>query len=84
MEMTLNIRNEAIILRLGKQKDSIVFVRKPIAGKEIYYNDGVKDFVMTIVEKTGITEGEEYTYILEANAEGGSMKTTTYYCLKEK
>lgn len=85
MGIALAIRDKAVVLRFSGQKDSVVFARKQTPDpKDIRYNDGVKNFAMTIVEKQGTVEGEKYTFMLVATPEDKSMKTSTYYCIKEK
>lgn len=85
MGMTLVIHDKAVVLKLRGQTDSLVFVRKQTPDhRDIRYNDGVKDFVMTVAERQGTMEGEEYNYMLMTTPEDKSIKTATYYCVKEK
>ena len=85
MGILLTIRDKAIVVRFSDQKDSVLFPRKQTPDpKDIRYNDGVKDFAMTIVEKQGTVEGEKYTIMLVATPEDKTMKQSMYYCVKEK
>ncbi len=84
MVWILAINENAVVFKMPDQTDSLVCVRKKSPDqKDIRYNDGVLDFVMTITEKQEIIDGEKYSHQLMATPESKDMKSSTYYCVKE-